>query len=58
MTEDDDVMFDEGGEASCYAHLLCLECGVVLDGSAHRLGCSVAVVNTLSSDAVNADNRT
>jgi hypothetical protein len=30
----------EGGESSCYAHLLCTECGVVLDGSAHLATCS------------------
>jgi hypothetical protein len=31
---------DAGGESACYAHLLCPECGVVLDGSAHLAGCS------------------
>jgi hypothetical protein len=33
---------DVGGEAACYAHLVCPECGVVLDGSPHRAGCSSA----------------
>ena len=28
-----------GGEAACLAHLLCPDCGVVLDGGAHRPGC-------------------
>jgi len=30
---------DEGGEAACYAHLLCQECGAVLDGGAHMGSC-------------------
>ena len=31
---------DEGGEAACYAHLLCPDCGVVLEPAArHRDGC-------------------
>jgi len=33
---------DEGGEAACFAQVVCPECGVVLDGSPHRLGCEVA----------------
>jgi hypothetical protein len=33
---------ERGGEASCYAHLVCEECGVVLDGSAHAPGCASA----------------
>jgi len=28
-----------GGEAACYAHLVCEECGVVLDGSPHAVDC-------------------
>ena len=28
-----------GGEAACWAHLLCPECGAVLDGGPHRPGC-------------------
>ena len=36
-----DVGPQEGGEAACYAHLLCEECGVVLEpGAPHRDGCS------------------
>ena len=31
---------DEGGEAACWAHLLCPECGVVLDGARHAKECS------------------
>ena len=31
---------EAGGEASCFAHLVCPECGIVLDGSPHRAGCS------------------
>ncbi len=26
---------DEGGESACIAHLICPECGVVLDGADH-----------------------
>jgi len=29
-----------GGEAPCFAHLVCPACGVVLDGSPHRPGCT------------------
>jgi len=42
MTDQSDVDDTLGGESSCYAHLLCLDCGVVLDGSAHRPGCARA----------------
>jgi hypothetical protein len=38
---------DEGGESSCYAHLICPECGIVLDGSAHSKECTW---ETTSSD--------
>jgi hypothetical protein len=31
---------DRGGETACYAHLVCPECGAVLDGAAHASGCS------------------
>jgi hypothetical protein len=33
---------DAGGEAACFANVVCPECGVVLDGSAHRAGCTAA----------------
>jgi hypothetical protein len=33
---------DEGGEAACFAQMVCPECGVVLDGGPHRPGCEVA----------------
>jgi hypothetical protein len=33
---------EAGGETACFAHLLCPECGVVLDGSPHRPGCASA----------------
>jgi hypothetical protein len=29
----------EGGEGACYAHLICPECGAVLDDVGHRDGC-------------------
>lgn len=30
---------DEGGEAACWLHLVCPECGAMLDGGPHRAGC-------------------
>jgi hypothetical protein len=33
---------DQGGEAACFANLVCSGCGVVLDGSPHRPGCTAA----------------
>jgi uncharacterized protein DUF3565 len=30
---------DQGGEAACFANLVCPGCGVVLDGSPHHSGC-------------------
>ena len=35
----------DGGETSCYAHLLCEECGIVLDGSAHLATCPRSLVS-------------
>lgn len=37
-----DARGNAGGESSCFAHLLCPECGSVLDGGGHRAGCSRA----------------
>jgi hypothetical protein len=31
---------DAGGEPACFAHLVCPECGVVIDGSPHLPGCA------------------
>jgi len=31
-----------GGEPACLAHLLCPDCGIVLDGSPHGAGCAFA----------------
>ncbi|MFL6067793.1 MAG: DUF3565 domain-containing protein [Gaiellaceae bacterium] len=31
---------ESGGEAACFAHFVCPDCGVVLDGSPHRSGCA------------------
>ena len=36
----DSPLCDGGGETACYAHLVCPECGAVLDGGAHASGCS------------------
>jgi len=32
--------FESGGETACWAHLLCDECGAVLDGGPHAMGCN------------------
>jgi hypothetical protein len=34
---------DNGGEAACFASMLCPECGAVLDGGPHRNGCEKGV---------------
>jgi hypothetical protein len=34
------VTDDEGGESACFAHLICPECGAVLEGSDHAIGCT------------------
>ena len=33
------IVGDEGGEPACWAHLLCPDCGVVLNGGSHLNGC-------------------
>jgi hypothetical protein len=30
---------EAGGESACFAHLVCPECGAVLDGGPHVAGC-------------------
>ncbi|MGH9043615.1 MAG: DUF3565 domain-containing protein [Acidimicrobiales bacterium] len=42
-TEEQQDEPDQGGEAACYVHMLCPQCGTVLDGSAHSPGCSLTV---------------
>ena len=37
---DEHVDEAEGGDSACFAHLICPECGVVLDGTAHVEGCT------------------
>src|ERR1019366_6119471 len=34
-TADEESQPESGGESACFAHLLCAECGAVLDGGAH-----------------------
>jgi tellurite resistance-related uncharacterized protein len=34
---------EKGGDPACWAGLICLECGGVLDGSDHRPGCATVV---------------
>jgi hypothetical protein len=36
---DEEAREDEGGESACFAHLLCPECGVMIDGSEHSTQC-------------------
>jgi hypothetical protein len=33
----------DGGDAACWSHLLCPDCGVVLDGSEHDPTCEVTL---------------
>jgi hypothetical protein len=35
--EEGDV--EEGGDSACWAHLVCPECGAMLDDPTHRKGC-------------------
>lgn len=35
----------QGGDPACWAGLLCPECGIVLDGSPHHLGCPLRASN-------------
>jgi hypothetical protein len=35
----DQEQLEAGGEAACFANLLCPACGAVLDGGPHRPGC-------------------
>jgi hypothetical protein len=37
MSDSNDIDGEEGGEAACYAHLICPFCGVV--SPAHRVDC-------------------
>ncbi len=40
----------DGGDAACWSHLLCPDCGVVLDGSEHDLTCKVTPEALLRED--------
>ncbi len=51
LSDSAEPLGDDGGESSCYAHLLCLECGAVLDGGRHRDGCRSVLGNVISTDA-------
>jgi hypothetical protein len=33
---------DQGGESACLSHLVCPDCGAVLDGGSHRPNCASA----------------
>jgi hypothetical protein len=35
---------EAGGEAACFAHLVCPDCGVVLDGGPHHPGCTTGAL--------------
>lgn len=47
----DENVVDEGGESACFAHLVCPECGVVLDGADHAVACTLVDL-TLAFDQV------
>jgi hypothetical protein len=46
---------DEGGESACFAHLICPECGAVLDDTGHTDECTLetltVIVNAPESNA-------
>jgi hemoglobin len=42
---------DEGGESACWWHLLCPECGRLVDAEHARRGCNTAAGTASSSDA-------
>lgn len=48
MTEREEIEVILGGEDVCYAHVLCEECGAVLDGS-HDQPCPVRAANNVST---------
>jgi hypothetical protein len=33
---------EQGGDAACWAHQVCAECGALLDDGGHRAGCAAA----------------
>ncbi|HUY43870.1 MAG TPA: hypothetical protein VMU98_08915 [Acidimicrobiales bacterium] len=47
---DDESPNYEVGEMVCYAGLLCPDCQIVLDGSAHRVDCALARANGLPTN--------
>jgi hypothetical protein len=48
-TFDDEEM---GGDPVCWAHLLCQECGAMLDGSAHAANCPASNQTQFLSDSI------
>ena len=53
MTDESESPIDEaGGETSCYAHLVCPDCGIVVDASAHRAWCTLAPTPESEHDAI------
>lgn len=48
----DDSHIDEapGGETACYAHFLCQDCGIVLDGGAHLATCPRAPTSDVTTE--------
>ena len=51
MPDYDDLTGDEGGEAACYTHLLCAQCGMVLGASDHAVDCPSALEDPLTTPA-------
>lgn len=41
---------DGGGEAACFANLVCPDCGVVLDGTPHHPGCPWSPVSETETE--------
>jgi hypothetical protein len=62
MTDSDDreanqepkleLLSQAGGESACWAHLLCPECGALLDGTGHGKGCSTGATQDARAPAV------
>jgi hypothetical protein len=43
-----------GGESACFAHLICPDCGAVLDGAVHAQGCTWVAPGSHLDPATNA----
>ena len=50
MVDDFDIDDARGGESACYAHLLCQECGIVLNGGVHLATCPRALAGDQTTE--------